>query len=87
MDARVASQRDGGAGGETRWRGLGRGGGAADEIEHCVESFLRARGTRARLVAVTGYAQPTDVQRAAHAGFDGHIAKPAAPDTLLRALS
>jgi CheY-like chemotaxis protein len=29
-----------------------------------------------RLVAVTGYADPEDVQRAREAGFVGHIAKP-----------
>lgn len=30
-----------------------------------------------RLVAVTGYTDPEDVQRAKEAGFIGHIAKPA----------
>jgi two-component system CheB/CheR fusion protein len=28
------------------------------------------------LVALTGYAQPEDLQRAIEAGFDGHVAKP-----------
>jgi len=36
----------------------------------------------ARLVAVTGYAQPEEVQRAVEAGFSGHIPKPPAPETL-----
>jgi CheY-like chemotaxis protein len=29
-----------------------------------------------RLVAVSGYAQPEDVEKAVGAGFDEHIAKP-----------
>jgi CheY-like chemotaxis protein len=39
-----------------------------------------------KLIAVSGYAQPEDLARAAEAGFDGHIAKPADPtkiETLL----
>lgn len=40
-----------------------------------------------RLVAVTGYAQPEDVQRAVEAGFVEHIAKPPDPTTLQRVLS
>jgi PAS domain S-box-containing protein len=39
-----------------------------------------------RLVALSGYAQPEDRQRALDAGFDAHIAKPLAPDGLLGAL-
>jgi PAS domain S-box-containing protein len=35
-----------------------------------------------RLVALSGYAQPEDRQRAREAGFDAHIAKPADVDTL-----
>lgn len=41
-----------------------------------------------RLVAVSGYAQEEDVRRAADAGFDAHLAKPADParlEGLLRA--
>ena len=38
------------------------------------------------LVALTGYASPADIQRAAEAGFDRHLAKPIAPDDLARAL-
>jgi PAS domain S-box-containing protein len=34
---------------------------------------------RIRLVAVSGYAQPEDLERAAEAGFDEHIAKPPDP--------
>jgi PAS domain S-box-containing protein len=40
-----------------------------------------------RLVAVSGYAQPEDRARAARAGFDAHVAKPADPATIARLLS
>lgn len=30
-----------------------------------------------RLMAISGYAQPEDVQRSIEAGFDAHLAKPA----------
>jgi CheY-like chemotaxis protein len=36
------------------------------------------------LVALTGYAQPEDRQRALDAGFDGFVAKPMDPDELNR---
>ena len=35
-----------------------------------------------RLVAVTGYGQPSDRERALEAGFDAHLLKPIAPDIL-----
>jgi PAS domain S-box-containing protein len=35
-----------------------------------------------RLVAVTGYARPEEVLRAAEAGFDGHLSKPPDPEKL-----
>jgi PAS domain S-box-containing protein len=48
---------------------------------------LRAAGApRVQLIAVSGYAQPEDVERAAEAGFDAHVAKPPDPtriETLL----
>ena len=34
------------------------------------------------LVALTGYAQPEDRERAAEAGFDAHLAKPPSIDAL-----
>ncbi len=37
---------------------------------------LRARGYRARLVALTGYAAPEGAERARKAGFDDHLPKP-----------
>jgi PAS domain S-box-containing protein len=41
-------------------------------------------GTRAaRLIAVTGYGQPADRERALEAGFDEHLVKPVDPETLL----
>jgi len=39
-----------------------------------------------RLIAVTGYAQLEDLERAAAAGFDGHVAKPADPVMIQRLL-
>jgi PAS domain S-box-containing protein len=41
---------------------------------------------RLRLIAVSGYAQPEDVQRALDAGFDGHVAKPCDPEKVERLL-
>jgi signal transduction histidine kinase/CheY-like chemotaxis protein len=40
-----------------------------------------------RLVALTGYAQPEDLEAAREAGFDAHLAKPPEIDALLAALS
>lgn len=47
---------------------------------------LRAAGQALRLVALTGYGQPEDVQRSVEAGFDGHLVKPVALEALARAL-
>lgn len=43
-------------------------------------------GERAQLVAVTGWGQEEDRRRAAEAGFDHHLTKPVAADTLDRLL-
>ncbi len=40
-----------------------------------------------RLIAVSGYAQPEDRQRALEAGFDEHMAKPLSPRDLMKALA
>jgi len=40
-----------------------------------------------RLVAISGYTQPEDIQRSLEAGFDAHVAKPAKPADLERWLS
>lgn len=51
-----------------------------------VASALRRDATRARLIALSGYARPEDVQRAIDAGFDDHIAKPADPERIVTLL-
>ncbi len=45
------------------------------------------RYDRVHLVAVSGYAQPEDRQRALDAGFEEHVAKPPDPDQVLRAVT
>jgi CheY-like chemotaxis protein len=52
-----------------------------------VAKALRESGTTAQLFAVSGYAQPEDVNQALEAGFDGHVAKPADPEKIERLLS
>jgi signal transduction histidine kinase len=42
---------------------------------------------RVRLIAVTGYGQASDRERALAAGFDSHLLKPIPPETLERALA
>jgi PAS domain S-box-containing protein len=51
---------------------------------YAVAQALRADESlrRVLLVALSGYAQPEDVQRAREAGFDGHLAKPANPEQI-----
>lgn len=46
----------------------------------------RAAGSRSRLVALTGYGQSEDKQRAVDAGFDEHLVKPVLDDDLRRSL-
>ncbi len=53
-----------------------------------VARTLRAGGPAGlRIYAVSGYAQPGDVASAQAAGFDGHLAKPLAPEELARILA
>ena len=40
-----------------------------------------------RLIAVTGYGQPSDKELAMRAGFDSHLLKPIAPEVLERLLA
>jgi CheY-like chemotaxis protein len=47
----------------------------------------RQHGGTLRLVALTGYGQQADLDRAAQAGFDLHLTKPATLDDLARALA
>ncbi len=51
-----------------------------------VARVLRSQGAASRLVAVSGYALPEDVRRAADAGFERHLAKPPSPDEIERLL-
>jgi CheY-like chemotaxis protein len=55
------------------------------EVAQALRSDRRLAGVR--LVAVTGYAQPEDRQRAFDAGFEHHIAKPADPQQLEQLLA
>jgi CheY-like chemotaxis protein len=54
-----------------------------------VARALRADPANAavQLVAVSGYAQPGDLRRAAEAGFDRHVAKPLNPEEFERLLA
>jgi CheY-like chemotaxis protein len=77
-----------------------RGGSEGPRIILCdvglpdIDGYEVARSVRAipglervRLVALTGYAQPEDRERAKEAGFDAHLAKPPDPEALARMLS
>jgi signal transduction histidine kinase/ActR/RegA family two-component response regulator len=43
-------------------------------------------GGSVRLIAITGYGQPADRERALEAGFDAHLLKPVTPELLAREL-
>lgn len=61
--------------------------GLPDGDGYSVGSMLRQSSCiTSRLIAVTGYGEPSDRQRALAAGFDQHLAKPVDPATLLREL-
>ncbi len=48
---------------------------------------LRGRyGTAVRLVALTGYGQPSDIDRTRQAGFDAHLVKPVSLEAIQAAL-
>jgi PAS domain S-box-containing protein len=47
---------------------------------------LRERGVAAPLVAITGYGQERDRERAREAGFSEHLVKPVSPDKLVRVI-
>jgi CheY-like chemotaxis protein len=55
------------------------------EVARAVRGDDSLRGTR--LVALTGYAQPEDRERAIEAGFDVHLPKPPTPEMLARVLA
>ena len=48
---------------------------------------IRARDPKVILVAISGYGQADDRQRALEAGFDAHLTKPVDPDHLLATLA
>ena len=48
---------------------------------------MRQQGTAGRLVALTGYGQPEDIQRAREAGFDAHLVKPVDFEQVLESLA
>ncbi len=53
-----------------------------------VAKALRALlGETVKVFAVSGYARAEDVERAREAGFDGHVAKPPDPESIVRLLS
>ena len=59
--------------------------GLPDANGYVVASVLRQSGgtAHARLIAVTGHAEPKDRREALAAGFDAHLAKPVDPRRLL----
>ena len=48
------------------------------------KAVRRELASTIRLVAISGYAQPDDIQRSLDAGFDAHVAKPAKPADIER---
>ncbi len=52
------------------------------QLARAIRRHPRLRATR--VIAVTVYARPQDVDLAGHAGFDGCLAKPADPEELMR---
>jgi PAS domain S-box-containing protein len=61
--------------------------GLPDVDGYQVARALRDEPTPIFLVALTGYGQPEDRQRALQAGFDAHLVKPLDPDVLIRLLA
>jgi CheY-like chemotaxis protein len=57
-----------------------------DGYETC-ERIRRVLGQRVRLVALTGFGQEQDKERAARAGFDAHLTKPAESAALMDILT
>jgi signal transduction histidine kinase len=62
--------------------------GLPDMDGYALAALLRRQhGKALRLVALSGYGQQADVERAAQAGFDLHLTKPAALDDLQQAIA
>jgi CheY-like chemotaxis protein len=61
--------------------------GLPDHDGYAVAVALRASlGRQVPLVALTGYGQPADRERARGVGFDAHLLKPVTPDQILETL-
>ena len=60
--------------------------GLPDMDGYALAAAIRGTGATPRLVALTGYGQQADVERALEAGFDLHLTKPASLDDLERAI-
>ena len=58
-----------------------------DGYETCRRIRRESGGSDVFIVALTGWGQQQDKLRAADAGFDAHLIKPADPATLVRILS
>lgn len=61
--------------------------GLPDMDGYALAAAIRRTGAAPRLVALTGYGQKSDVERATEAGFDLHLTKPASLEELERAVS
>jgi signal transduction histidine kinase len=61
--------------------------GLPDMDGYALAAAIRRTGATARLVALTGYGQKSDVERAGGAGFDLHLTKPASLEDLERAVA
>jgi signal transduction histidine kinase/ActR/RegA family two-component response regulator len=61
--------------------------GLPDMDGYALAAAIRRTGAAPRLVALTGYGQKADIDRATLAGFDLHLTKPASLDDLARAVS
>jgi len=61
--------------------------GLPDMDGYALAAAIRRTGMTGRLVALTGYGQKSDVERASGAGFDMHLTKPASLDDLARAVA
>jgi CheY-like chemotaxis protein len=61
--------------------------GLPDMDGYALAAAIRRLGGALRLVALTGYGQKADVERAAGAGFDLHLTKPASLEDLERSVA
>ena len=57
-----------------------------DGYDTCRALRVTPWGRAMTVVALSGWGQPADLQRASEAGFDGHLVKPVAPEVLMRAI-